>query len=506
MQWLKTLRSAFFRIGTVGLWAVALGCGLVLTGCTSFNVQVRCAIPNAVVTVKDPSGHAGPQTGTAPLDATVDYGSTDRIDVEADPPANLLDQYNPAYVSLTKADYDALPGNDPTHKFLQINLTEREYVQVRAAESYLDPVHGWVGIVREERAFRSVSEQGGAVAAQIQEFGRNFCITGMSISPDGQRIVYSATDFDMSTLPTDLSTVRLDQDNYVRISSSKIGGLRTIGSGIEHITEEDFKDFFPTFSQDGNHLLFCSNRRRQDSNDILWTGADGRGGVTDIYICPDRRSRAIKPTQAVNGTIAFAVYPEGWRNPGDVQIYTTGSNQFPTEVVLGTMPSISPNGKQIAYIGGDGNLWVVNVDGSNNNQLTTDAPDILKKINDSLQGPEQAAELAQYNYLAAQGTGTLLLYYMPYSYPSWSPGGKHILYTTKAGLDPTGRPHDDVWIMDANGDGKNTLQLTTNPSQNRFPLMAPDQKSIYFYSNRGVTWSIWSIPPPRDYIPDPPLQ
>jgi hypothetical protein len=387
------------------------------------------------------------------------------------------------------------------------------YLQVRAVEAYLlpaalYPTAGWVGEVREERAFVTTSEQGGDVPAQIKDFGKDFCVTGMAISPDGQRIVYSETSFDTKALPPDLRDVRLDQDNFVPISGSNIRGLSTSGTGIEHITEENYKDLYPSFTQDGTQLLFCSNRRRSESDDILRTGASGRGGVADIYICPDPGARAIKPTQSADGTIAFALYPPSWRQPGDVQIYTQGPHQYPTQIALGVQPCISPNGKQIAYIGADGNLWVINVDGSNNIQLTTDAANIIQKIKASLSGPDQASELAQFNYFESQGEaqgepgglGNLLLYYMPYSYPSWSPGGKRILFTGKV-PDSTGRPHDAIWIMDANADNT-PQQLTTNGSQNRFPLMSPDQQFIYFLSNRGVTWSIWRIST-SNLTPDP---
>jgi WD40 repeat protein len=483
--------SGFWLHGTI------LVCGLALCGCEQY-LEVRASLPDAVLTVRDPSGHAGPQTGTTPLEATIDYGQSDHYDVEGDPPAARIDQYNSATVTLTKADYDKLPGADATHKTLDLTLSARTYAQVRAVAPFLDPVRGWVGEVREERAFREISEQGGDVPTRIADFGRDFCITGMSISPDGQRIVYSVTTFDLSQLP-DLRTVRLDQDLFVPITGANIYGLRIGDSGIEHITDENFLDLFPSFTWDGGHLLFCSNRRRTFSNDILRTGADGRGGVTDIYL-DQRSARAIKPTQAIDGTITFAVYPEGWNKPGDVQIYTVGGpNQFPTQIALGTEPAISPNGRQIAYIGADGNLWVVNVDGSNNTQLTTGADDILHRFKSSLSGPEQAAELAQYNYIEAQGHGSLLLYYQPYSFPCWSAGGKRIIYSSKEGTDPTGRPHDDIWIMGSTGENKQ--QLTTNGSQNRFPVMSPDQRFIYFYSNRGLTWAIWRIPAPQPIDP-----
>lgn len=469
--------------------AAAVGCFFAVSGCQQ-TLEVQSDPPGALVKITDSGNNT--QQGNATFKAT-GYFNTQNYTVEVDPTAAQADDYQSSRQSLTPDQYQQLSGTQ-TDKTLSVKLEERAYTEVLTVELLLDPIYGWTGQYLQERSFRDVSEQGGAVPTQIATFGTDQSITGMAISPDDQRLVFSATDFDFSGQPR-VSSLPANEI-HVPIKGSNILGLHTGGGGIEHITDENFLDLFPSFTPDAKFLLFCSDRRRKGFNDILRTGSDGRGGIANIFLDPGT-ARAVKPSEASDGTISYAYYPAGWRGPADVQIYTVGGpNQFPTQVANGHEPAISPDGKHIAYIGTDGNLWVVNADGSNNTQLTSGAPDILARLKASLSTPEHAAELVLYQIYELEGTGKLLLVYQPFSYPSWSPDGKRILYTSKASSDATGRPHDSIWIMDANG--TNNQELTTNGSQNRFPVMSQDQKYIYFYSNRGASnWAIWRIPAPQ---------
>jgi Tol biopolymer transport system component len=45
--------------------------------------------------------------------------------------------------------------------------------------------------------------------------------------------------------------------------------------------------------------------------------------------------------------------------------------------------------------------------------------------------------------------------------------------------------------MDA--DGGNLTQLTTNACRDDKPVFAPDGKTVFFRSNRGLSWDIWTM-------------
>ena len=49
----------------------------------------------------------------------------------------------------------------------------------------------------------------------------------------------------------------------------------------------------------------------------------------------------------------------------------------------------------------------------------------------------------------------------------------------------------DIYIMDA--DGGNLTQLTTNACRDDKPVFAPDGKTVFFRSNRGLSWDIWTM-------------
>lgn len=458
---------------------------LIVLGCGS-KLIIKTVPEQTRILVKDPAGNKMAE-GPAPLEVSVSYSDkVNRYILDVTPEADLSNRYHSGHRELTAEQYRQLPGNDQG-RTLEFKLDHRNYEQLKVVRLILDPLSGWVGQAVEERAFRDVGEQGGAVPTRVIDLDDDAAISGMAISPDGQRIVFSSTRFAAKDLK-ELKELRLDEHRELPIKGSNIQGVRITGGGVQHITNEDFNDLFPAFTGDGKHLLFCSNRRRPSSTDILRTGADGRGGITNIYI-DQRNARAVKPTQANDGTIAFALYPEGWSKPGDAQIWTVGgATQFPTQIALGIQPAISPDGKQIVYVGVDGNLWVVNVDGSNATQLAVGADRIPGRLKQSLSG----VELAQFEYYEKKQS--LLRFYQPYSFPSWSPDGKWILFSSMEGNDPTGRPGDDIWLMALDGSSKQ--QLTTNGSVDRFPLMSPDGNHIYFYSNRGLKWAIWRISSP----------
>jgi len=473
--------------------ALLFGCGLFTVlallgaGCASQQIHVTTDPTGAPITVSNAKGK-DVFTATAPFDLNVSFSrSNPNYTFNVTPPANLGDQYLGQITNITQDAFLNLPQyQGEQHRLLDLKLEQKLFTVVPYVEVVLDARHTWRGAVIRSRAYKDISEVGGAVPGRVVDLGDNMGIQSLALSPDGNRIVYSVATYTLS--PVDLQKVfSAAEPRPIDVAGANLHAVSINGGGIEYITSENFRDMSPSFTSDGQYLLFASNRRRANSEDILRMSAQGRGGISDIYIHHD--ARLMCPTQAKDGTMSFCIEEP---NPLDSKqrftIWTLGGlNHFPTQIQTGSEPAISPDGKRIVYIGSDGNLWVVNTDGSQATQISFGSDKILERYKASLSQEELArheAFVSEFGFPEKR----------PFSSPSWSSDGQRIVYTAMEGSDATGRPNEDIWIMDY--DGSNKQQLTTNGSIDRYPLLSPDGKWVYFMSNRGGRWAIWRIAAP----------
>lgn len=465
-------------------WLGVCGVSLLLAGCTQ-PLLVTSEPAGAMVRVTDAQGRVV-STGASPLRAELAFPEDGgvRYRVEVQPTAEQAERYLSAAQELGTPEYTALPLAADKSRRLSFTLEEKEYVSVPVVEVTLTPEGRWVGVLGKTRSYKDIAEAGGAVPALVVDFGENRGIQGLALSPDGERIVYSEAVYEKPITPLD-QVPGLEGQRIFTLKGANLRGINILGGGIQHITTEDFQDMFPSFSPRGDRILFSSNRRGGLLG-ILGIRANGRSGISDIYV-DHRNGMVLKPTSASDGTVAFAVVNvDPSRNQvAETQVWTHyGPNEFPTQITRGKEPAISPNGEHIAYINpDDGNLWVIDPDGSNRIQLTSGAKSVIARFREKMSNTERAL----YDANSAAGLEQI----MPFRYPSWTPDGKYILFTSMEGSDPTGRPNEDIWIMRA--DGSEKQQLTTNGSADRFPLMSPDGQNIYFLSNRGESWAIWRI-------------
>jgi TolB protein len=70
------------------------------------------------------------------------------------------------------------------------------------------------------------------------------------------------------------------------------------------------------------------------------------------------------------------------------------------------------------------------------------------------------------------------------TWPSWSPDGTKIAYTSDAA-----DPFQDIWVMDA--DGNNQTRLTLTAGFDAFPEWSPGGTEIAFTSDRAALDDIW---------------
>ncbi|MEM6458155.1 MAG: hypothetical protein AAF710_02055 [Planctomycetota bacterium] len=466
-------------------WRFLCAALLLLSGCAD-KLLVTSEPSGAMVSVVDDRGRlvvAGPSPLMAELSLPEDSDTAYAIEVQ--PTTLQAERFLPASRTLNAADYFQLPGGEDGVPVLAFTLTEKDYVNLPQVEVMLTPRGRWVGVLTRGRSYKDVTEGGGAVPALVVDFGDNRGLQGFAISPDGERIVYAEAVYDRAVaLPG--GPMSVETPRVFNLKGANLRGINIVGGGVQHITTEDFRDLFPTFSADGERILFSSNRRGELAG-ILGIRANGRSGISDIYV-NHRNGMVVQPTAAADGTIAFAVVTldPSQQNVTDTQVWTHyGPNEFPTQITRGRSPAVAPDGSAIAYINpDDGNLWVVDPDGSNRVQLTSGATDVVRRYRAALEPTERQ--------LFDEDRAADRLAVAPFRDPSWSPDGRWVLYTAMEGSDPTGRPNEDIWMI--RPDGTDKQQLTTNGSADRHPLMAPDGRSVYFLSNRGESWGIWRIP------------
>lgn len=169
---------------------------------------------------------------------------------------------------------------------------------------------------------------------------------------------------------------------------------------------------------------------------------------------------AMDPTPAPGSSrIAFVVanYVDGTGDIFVVNTYDGQVRQLTTDSELDDSPAWSPDGSRIAFrsyrSGNDGEIWVMNADGSDPVNLTPNAPPAT----------------------------------WDNRRPSWSPDGRSITWASTLGGDW------GIWVMSADGTGKR--QLTNTIDLDAEPVWSPDGSSIAFRrSESGGETDIFVVP------------
>ena len=260
-----------------------------------------------------------------------------------------------------------------------------------------------------------VRTDGSAKRRLTQEGDQNYL---PAWSPDGRKIAFTSN----------------------RSGSSQIWEMAADGSNPIQLTT-DADNSVPTWSPDGKMVAFSS--KRTGHSEIWVMKADGSGQKqltkTDVAIAndgaawaPDGRRIAFYSNRSGHYAV-WLMDPDGSHL---TQFTTVESDRFADS----NAPAWSPDGTKIAFWWGEahksGNIWVMNVDGSNRRQLT-DQP------------------------VGINADG-----------PAWSPDGKKILFSSnRPGSEGIGN-----WIM--NADGTDQKVFTTNTFVRARPSWQPNSTTL----------------------------
>jgi len=238
---------------------------------------------------------------------------------------------------------------------------------------------------------------------------------------------------------------------------------------VIQVTRHVANDMDPAWSNDGRYIFFSSSRLNTQS---IWkTKIKGGRGLNQISLRENVNDfdASISP---VGNLMVFSSYNSSRSNffgsakrSDDPTLWTSTIGGYQVvQIGTGRNPKWSPDGKKILFhakTGDNYDIWMINADGTELTQLTTDSADDVDG--------------------------------------SWSPDGKMIVFSSNREGSFGLSKNFDIWAMDLESIG--ITQLTFKPEDDGAPCWSKTGQ-IYFHSNRGnknKTYDIYMGTPVLDW-------
>ncbi len=466
---------SFLRIAAVAAIIVTAGCK---------TVTIRCQQPDANVQCGDLSGSAPMQVQTVWLGSAkqarvskdgyatksipVSFSSPSTINVALERKFNVTANQDDATIYVNGAARGKTPAKGVSindNNGTVVSVKKQGWLEAKMKVTPETPTD--ISLVMEQdgsgrRLLNLVPERDGVTVKTTEIFSdtdvgedspnvaqvrrltaqpQNEFIQNMSLLPDGKSLVASIIE------EYEEKGVILYRANLWILDSSVAGAPRRAA------TTGNFFDITANASVDGKTLYFSSTR-----NGRLAIWSLNMNTMSGLHLLTNANTADYLPAinPAATELLYTAVLPGG-SNPAYLWSKPADGNGMPSQLREGYNAVWSPDGKKCLYVKGSmaknqAKIWVMDANGGNPTQLSTGN--------------------GSYNDID----------------PRWSTDGKRIVFASNRGT-VKGRQNYDIWIMDA--DGQHITQLTTNSSCDDKPVFAPDNKTVFFRSNRGLVWDIW---------------